>query len=187
MSDAPRPESSSSTVWRIGGRYLNRKTRQRLTLRYVGTLPSATNADTDTAKSQVWLGVEYDDPSHGKGHSGTFEDVQVFQTQQAGAGAFIRLKKGDELEQGTSLVQAIKERYGLLDQTTALGESSRGVSLGTTGIVVETPGLVEVEKRLRRLDKLREIGLEGQHVSSVGGDEAERSELRKRLKGELRF
>jgi hypothetical protein len=105
----------------------------------------------------------------------------VFQTRQEGAGAFIRLKTGDELLRGKTLVRAIRERYELDDQEVT---SANRALLGATGIVVEMPGLIEVQQRLKRLDKLKQIGLEGQYISSVGDSEAERMELRERLRGE---
>ena len=187
----PSGGSSSGAKRRIGARYLNSKTRQPLTLRYVGPLPPTSSSSTQ------WLGVEYDDPAHGRGHSGIYEGQQIFYTIQAGAGAFIRVKKGDELEVGPTLLQAIRERYDLDSCTNEESASARiakdvsvvqgkeGVILGGSGsaIIVEAPGMEEVQKRLKDLARFRQIGLEGQYISRVGGDEAERAEFRQRLKG----
>lgn len=186
--------STSGGECRIGGRYLNTKNRQPLTLRYIGPLPPATSASTSSSSSTPqWLGVEYDDPAHGKGHSGTYEGQQVFKSVQDGAGAFIRARKGDELESGPTLIQAIKERYDLDVDLAASNNSNRregrgGVVLGGSGsaIIVEAPGMEEVQKRLKNLDRLRQMGLEGRYISAVGGDKDERAGFRQRLKGETR-
>ena len=56
----------------VGRRYINAKNRQPLTLLYIGPLPPNTGAETSgPSATTIWLGVEYDDPTYGKGHSGT--------------------------------------------------------------------------------------------------------------------
>lgn len=178
--DAAATGGSTSSRYTLGGRYVNAKTRQPLTLRYIGPLPPS----SATAGAQ-WLGVEYDDPTHGKGHSGTYQGVQVFRTEQEGAGAFIKVRDGKELEGGKTLIEAIKDRYDLAsDQPDTTIETGRGVALGNSGIMVEAPGLDDVQRRLKRLERIREIGLEDQFISRVGGDEADRMIYRDRLKGE---
>ena len=169
---------SSATDLVVGKRYINTKNRQPLTLLYIGPLPP-NNADETSgpSASSIWLGVEYDDPSHGKGHSGTYNTIQIFQTRQEGAGAFIKYKTGNELQQGKTFVQAINERY-------ALGGGMESVMLGSSNaVVVEAPGMDGVSKRLRNLEKLRQIGLEDELICGVGGTEAERRDLAERLKG----
>jgi hypothetical protein len=181
--------SPSNTHYVVGKRYINAKNRQPLTLLYIGPLPPNTSNDEGGPSSDpIWLGVEYDDPSHGKGHSGTYQGTQIFRTKQEGAGAFIRLRKGDELEQGKTFVQALKERYGYTYGTQS-GEGQKeevveSVILGSSsGIVVEAPGMEGVAKRLRNLEKLRQIGLEDEYICGVGGTEEERLELKQRLRG----
>jgi len=171
---------SSATDLVVGKRYINTKNRQPLTLLYIGPLPP-NNADETSgpSASSIWLGVEYDDPSHGKGHSGTYNTIQIFQTRQEGAGAFIKYKTGNELQQGKTFVQAINERY-------ALGGGMESVMLGSSNaVVVEAPGMDGVSKRLRNLEKLRQIGLEDELICGIGGSEQERLALGSRLKGSL--
>jgi hypothetical protein len=182
MTSFPKPELL------VGRRYLNAKTRQPLTLLYIGPLPpiSSDSDPSSSSSANLWLGVEYDDPTHGKGHSGTYEGIQVFQTRQEGAGAFIRLRTGNELVEGATFVQAFRERYGL-DSEDDSGAAGAGgpLILGSSGsaIVVETPGMEGVQRRLRQLERLKQIGLEDECVCGVGGTEEQRSEMRDRLSG----
>ena len=185
-----RPQSASMTAgsssptttstYRTGDRYLHPKTGQPLTLRYIGTLPPS------SSEARVWYGVEYDDPSKGKGHSGTFEGAHVFRTRQIGAGAFIKAGAAHVFESGKTFAQAIEERYSSLDQTAGPSTSSEAadnVLLGSSNaaIVVEIPNIEQVQKRVGRLERLREMGLEGEWVSGIGGDEETRRVMRERL------
>jgi hypothetical protein len=162
----------------VGRRYINTKTRQPLTLLYIGPLPpNDTDKTSGPSASSIWLGVEYDDPSQGKGHSGIYNNIQIFNTRQEGAGAFIKYKTGNELQEGKTFVQAINERY-------ALGGGMESVILGSSNaVVVEAPGMDGVSQRLRTLERLRQIGLEDDLICGVGGSEEERANLRSRLKG----
>lgn len=178
----PSPEeASSSTAYVINHRYLNAKSHAPLTLRYVGPLP-----DTDA----TWFGVEYDDAKLGK-HSGDYKGSSFFRTTQPGAGAFIKFPPGSSpLVAGTSLVDALQERYGALDASAEEprrpAPDTEAVTLGSSnGIVVEAPGMAEVRKRISRLERLREIGFDGEWVGQLGGSERERGLFRERLKGGL--
>ena len=169
---------SSTTELVVGRRYINTKTRQSLTLLYIGPLPTNEAGETSgPSASSIWLGVEYDDPTHGKGHSGTYNNIQIFNTRQEGAGAFIKYKTRTELQEGKTFVQAINERY-------ALGGGMESVILGSSNaVVVEAPGMDGVSKRLRTLERLRQIGLEDELICGVGGSDEERRNLGSRLKG----
>jgi hypothetical protein len=187
---------------RLGGRYLHYNTSHPLTLRYIGPLPPAqTNDPTDASSSSVtiWLGVEYDEAQYGKGHSGVYKGIEVFECRQPLSGAFIKYSPG-VLIRGPSFVQAIEERYGSISthrdgahvqsqaptEAGAAGAESETVQLGNSGIVVEAPGMKGVQKRIGRLERLREIGLDNDHVGSLStdGEEAKVMVLRERLKGE---
>ena len=180
--------------WIVGRRYLHGKTSRPLTLRYIGPLPpiSSDASTSNPGNSVIWLGVEYDDPSHGKGHSGTYEGTQVFNTRQQGAGAFVKLSPG-ALKRGPTLVEAIEERYGDIlpradhidsDETTKDAGSSR-LYLGTSSREVETPGLAQVQIKVGKLERLREIGLDGRWVDSLGGSKETQKALRNRVHREL--
>jgi hypothetical protein len=186
--------ASAKPTLEVGNRYLNAKNRQPLTLLYIGPLPPSSSIDPSASSGSSivqWLGVEYDDPTLGKGHCGVYEGIQVFQTRQHGAGAFIRLRTGLELIEGKEFVQAFRERYGL-DQDQNQDHdgdedeaSQQSVILGSSGsaIVVEAPGMKAVQERLRHLERLKQIGLEDELVCGVGGTEEQRAEMRARLKG----
>jgi len=176
----------SSAQLEVGRRYINAKNNQPLTLLYIGPLPPQNASGEGSSSSSIqWLGVEYDDPTYGKGHSGTYDGMQVFQTRQEGAGAFIKLRTGNELVEGTTFVEAIKERYGYGLDSNQCRDGMESVVLGSSSsaIVVEAPGMDGVTKRLRSLEKLRQIGLENEFICGVGGTEAERLDLGKRLNG----
>jgi hypothetical protein len=171
---------SSTTELVVGRRYINTKTRQPLTLLYIGPLPPSDAGETSgPSASSIWLGVEYDDPTHGKGHSGIYNNIQIFNTGREGAGAFIKYKTGTELQEGKTFVQAINERY-------ALGGGMESVILGSSNaVVVEAPGMDGVSKRLRTLERLRLFGREVDFFWGVGGSDEERATLGSRLKGAL--
>lgn len=162
----------------VGKRYINAKNRQPLTLLYIGPLPPQNQAETSgPSSSSIWLGVEYDDATYGKGHSGSYENIQIFQTKQEGAGAFIRSRTGDEIQEGKTFMEAINERY-------TLENGMKSVILGSSNsVIVEAPGMEGVNQRLRTLERLRQIGLEDELICGVGGSEMERAHLRERLRG----
>ena len=188
----------SMNEYRVGGRYLHAKTRHPLTVRYIGTLPplpappsaGPSGVTASASSSQFWLGVEYDDPSHGRGHSGTFEGIGVFCTGQDGAGAFVKLAPG-VLSPGRTLASAVEERYGAIIPNNEPFVEKGGLStedsvqLGTSKIVVEAPGMEAVRKKIGRLEKLREVGLEGEWIGSLGGDPDTNKRMRERLKGQF--
>jgi hypothetical protein len=177
----------------VGQRYLHGKTGRPVTLRYIGPLPPSTATSAlhseATTGGTTWLGIEYDDPAHGK-HSGTFKDDQIFQCRNDGAGAFIKASKGVLLP-GASFIDALEERYGaIMPEAGSSGSRpidaealEEKVQLGTSGIVVDAPGMQAVRARVGRLEKLREIGLENEWVSHLGGDGAKRAAITVRLKG----
>jgi hypothetical protein len=184
----------------VGQRYLHGKTSKPVTLRYIGVLPTTPTASaprptsSSSGGSTVWLGIEYDDPSHGK-HSGTYQGEKVFDVTVEGAGAFVKASPG-VLKEGATLVEALEERYGSLlppengaQQQSDRTQESKGLServvLGTSGIVVDAPGLSAVQARIGRLERLREVGLDYQWVAKLGGTDEQRGAMRTRLKSEL--
>jgi hypothetical protein len=117
----------------VGKRYINTKNNQSLTLLYIGPLPPSNPSERGSSSSTTqWLGVEYDDPEFGKGHSGTYEGLQIFQTRQEGAGAFIKLRTGNEFVEGKTFIDAIKGRYGY---GCGLESDGHGHAIGDTGVV----------------------------------------------------
>ena len=182
-----------------GNRYLHGKTSKAVTLRYIGPLPPTTLSSTappttsPSAGATIWLGIEYDDASQGK-HSGIFQGNQVFKVKAEGAGAFIKASPG-ALKKGPTLIEALQERYGSL-LPTGKGAADRNekpgrnggiaerVALGASGIMVDAPGLSAVQARIGRLERLREVGLDYEWVSELGGTDEQREAMRSRLKGE---
>ncbi|KAK8858747.1 hypothetical protein IAR55_002976 [Kwoniella newhampshirensis] len=203
--------SANSCPYKLNHRYLHAKSRHPLTLRYIGPLPPVST--TPPPGCQIWLGVEYDDPAHGKGHSGTYKDIQVFTTREEASGAFVRFAAGGNppLAEGMTLVESIEERYGRIipdtsseagvissskptpastdegrkEEPSTAPRGKEGVILGSSSgaIVVEAPNIGGVKDRCGKLEKLRNMGFEDEAIRCLGGDEEVRQVLRKRLKG----
>lgn len=81
----------------------------RATVRYIGPVAAAKN------KTEVWLGVEWDDKTRGK-HDGSCVDEngdyhRYFECVN-GAGSFIKQNK---VSSGRSLMEALNERYVQVD------------------------------------------------------------------------
>lgn len=175
----------------VGGRYFHAKTRRPVTLRYIGHLPPSPPPLDPT--SQVWLGIEYDDPSFGK-HSGVYQGIQVFHTREEGSGAFLKFA-GRPLQEGKNLVQSIEERYGPiipidLGQSSQISDNvhlnSKELILGSSkgSILVETPNnWANARKRLGNLEKLRIMGFEDEGITELGGENNLRDIMRTRLRG----
>ncbi len=81
----------------------------RATVRYVGPVAASKK------KTEIWLGVEWDDVKRGK-HDGSCVDDQGIMHRYFdcvyGAGSFIKMTK---VRQGRSLVEALQERYVSID------------------------------------------------------------------------
>ncbi|OXG88660.1 hypothetical protein C345_02635 [Cryptococcus neoformans A2-102-5] len=175
----------------VGGRYFHAKTRRPVTLRYIGHLPPS--PPPLDPPSQVWLGIEYDDPSFGK-HSGVYQGIQVFHTREEGSGAFLKFA-GRPLQEGKNLVQSIEERYGPiipidLGQSSQISDNvhpnSKELILGSSkgSILVETPNnWANARKRLGNLEKLRIMGFEDEGITELGGENNHRDIMRTRLRG----
>ncbi|KAE8538924.1 hypothetical protein D1P53_005292 [Cryptococcus gattii VGV] len=184
-------DKSSLPQYFVGSRYFHARTRRPVTLRYIGPLPPSLSPLDPS--SQVWLGIEYDDPSFGK-HSGVYQNIQVFCTREEGSGAFLKFA-GRPLEEGKNLVQSIEERYGPIVPNDA-GQSphiadnvhanGKGLILGSSkgSIIVETPNnWANAQKRLGNLEKLRIMGFEDEGITALGGDENLKDIMITRLRG----
>lgn len=175
----------------VGGRYFHAKTRRPVTLRYIGHLPPSSSSRDPS--SQVWLGIEYDDPLFGK-HSGVYQGIQVFHTREEGSGAFLKFA-GRPLQEGKNLVQSIEERYGPIIPNDEgqppqiagnVHANSKGLILGSSkgSIIVETPNnWADAQKRVGNLEKLRIMGFEDEGITELGGDKNLRDIMRARLRG----
>ncbi len=151
---------------RIGDRYLHVASSEPCTLRFIGHLPSTSDA------SATWLGVEWDNASRGK-HSGTHQGVSYFSTKQEGAGSFIKLpdagsskgKGKDVLRRGVKLWDAILDRYLPEEE-----EDGQPLTLGSSNgvIKVEMPRLERIKLGVADLRRMKEIGLERRWVSELG-------------------
>ncbi|WWC62773.1 uncharacterized protein I303_105370 [Kwoniella dejecticola CBS 10117] len=162
---------------------------------------------------QLWLGVEYDNPSHGKGHNGVYKGVQVFKTLEEGSASFLKCPHPSDtsgsssssgstsgpLRGGNSLIDSIEERYGRIiapktptqiypSSDTEVRKGDESVVLGSSenAIIVEAPNLSSVRERVGRLEKIRNMGFEEEYISSLGADEDEGREVRRVLRHRMR-
>jgi len=185
---ASHPGAKGIGRYVVGKRYLHGKSGRPVTLRYIGPLPLTGAPSSSTVETTIWLGIEYDTPSYGK-HSGTYQGEKVFDVEEEGAGAFAKHSSGD-LKLGPTLMDALEERYGAVvpsvqDDQHVKSDLADKVVLGTSGIVVAAHGLSAVQARIGRLERLREIGLDYQWVTSLGGTAEHIEATRLRIKGKL--
>lgn len=114
----------------------------------------------------VWIGVEWDDPSRGK-HDGSHNGVSYFKTSHPTSGSFVRPNK---VNFGISCVEAIKDRYGKVDGSTAgidenaLSELKKAMNAN----VVEMVGFDKVNSKQSQFENLRFVDLSGMPVKCAG-------------------
>ncbi|KAI0064708.1 RNI-like protein [Artomyces pyxidatus] len=124
------------------------------TVKYVG--------EVDGTKG-TWLGVEWDDPNRGK-HDGVKDGKRYFSCSIPGAGSFIRPLPS--LDYGRSFLRALVEKYVEMPHGTTAQEM---IVLGSSNgsIQVEAVNLNKIRGNLARLDRLREVSLDTEGVSSA--------------------
>lgn len=150
------------------------------TVRFVGNVQGT---------SGVWLGIEWDDPTRGK-HDGVHNETRYFNCRWAASisrpisgirvydttpsvpnsGSFIR-PTAQNLSYGVSFLQALSAKYveqlhGAATQEKVILGSSNG------SIEVEGPHLDKIRKKLARLDRLRDVSLDGEKVARADPGDA---------------
>ncbi|KAF9469222.1 CAP Gly-rich domain-containing protein [Collybia nuda] len=124
-----------------------------------GTVRFAGNVDNTTG---VWLGIEWDDPSRGK-HDGIKDSKRYFSCRIQNAGSFIR-PSAVNLSYGRSFLDALVAKYV---EPPHGSESQEKVLLGSSNgtIVVEAVRLDKIRGNLARLERLKEVSLNDEHVA----------------------
>ncbi|OBZ69257.1 Tubulin-specific chaperone E [Grifola frondosa] len=109
----------------------------------------------------IWLGVEWDNPRRGK-HDGVKDGRKYFSCIIPNSGSFIR--PSPAISYGRSFLTALVAKYVELPH----GISER-VILGSSGgaIEVEAVGLDKIRGNLCHLERLREVSLDNEGVSSA--------------------
>ncbi|KAI0822831.1 hypothetical protein BC628DRAFT_1387870 [Trametes gibbosa] len=112
----------------------------------------------------IWLGVEWDDPKRGK-HSGVKDGKQYFTCLVPNSASFIR--SSSTISYGVTFMAALTAKY---IETPHGGSASEKVILGSSGgaIKVEAVGLDKIRGKLAQLERLREVSLDNELVSSAG-------------------
>ncbi|KAH9901505.1 hypothetical protein C8Q73DRAFT_678068 [Cubamyces lactineus] len=109
----------------------------------------------------VWLGVEWDDPKRGK-HDGVKDGKRYFSCLVPNSGSFIR--PSPAVSYGLSFLSALTAKYiDVPHGDTATEKIVLGSSNGA--IEVEAVGLDKIRGKLARLERLREVSLDGECVS----------------------
>ncbi|EGI66346.1 Tubulin-specific chaperone E [Acromyrmex echinatior] len=129
----------------------------RGTLKYVGPVGNTKGE---------WLGIDWDDSTRGK-HNGTYEGVEYFQARHSTSGSFIRPGKA---KFGISCPQAIKMRYGLIDDELAGIDRDEVSTLRKemNAPFLELVGFSKVNKKQSKFDQLKIVWLREQCVSNAG-------------------
>ncbi|KAI0220594.1 Tubulin-specific chaperone E [Lamellibrachia satsuma] len=112
-----------------------------------------------------WYGVEWDDPTRGK-HDGTHGDKKYFSTSHPTSGSFLRPRKANL---GIPFMQALKERYGIIDADLAdrIHKDMFVVGHGQR-TTVEVVGIERLNKQQSKFDELVSVALRGMCVNSPG-------------------
>ncbi|XP_011254453.1 tubulin-specific chaperone E isoform X1 [Camponotus floridanus] len=129
----------------------------RGTLKYVGPVGNTKGE---------WLGIDWDDSTRGK-HNGTYEGIVYFQARHSTSGSFIRPGK---VKFGISCPQAIKMRYGLIDDELAGIDRDEVSSLRReiNAPFLDLVGFSKVNKKQSKFDQLKIVWLREQCVSDAG-------------------
>ncbi|KAI0957748.1 hypothetical protein AcW1_006039 [Taiwanofungus camphoratus] len=124
------------------------------TIRFVGPVENT---------SGIWLGIEWDDPRRGK-HDGVKDGKRYFSCLVPSSGSFIRISSA--ISYGKSFLTALVSKY--VEELHG-ASSLETVVLGSSGgaIEVEAVGLDKIRGRLAHLERLREISLDNEGVSSI--------------------
>ncbi|KAG1761681.1 hypothetical protein EDD22DRAFT_1031527 [Suillus occidentalis] len=123
------------------------------TVKYYGPLDGTTG---------LWLGVEWDDPTRGK-HDGTKDGKRYFDCRVPHSGSFIR--PSPSICYGYTFLQALKNKYVEAVHGTA---SQEKVVLGSSNgaIEVEAVDLDKIRSKFSNLERLREVSLDYEMVST---------------------
>lgn len=123
------------------------------TVRYFGPLDGTTG---------LWLGVEWDDLARGK-HDGIKDGKRYFDCRVPHSGSFIR--PSSSICYGHAFLQALKNKYveavhGIASQEKIVLGSSNGA------IEVEAVDLDKIRSKFSNLERLREVSLNNEMVST---------------------
>ncbi|CAG8530518.1 4923_t:CDS:10 [Paraglomus occultum] len=133
---------------------------QLATVRYVGPVPPTKGE---------WLGVEWDNVSRGK-HDGVHEGVRYFTCSTPNSGSFIRFSP--KTTTGRSFLSALMNKY--IDDEMKGNDYNAQSDLqtlhwaGNRKIEVEALGWDKVRRKQSHLDRLTEVGLSFEQISSAG-------------------
>jgi len=128
------------------------------TIRFIGPLQ-------DASDSEIWLGIEWDDPKRGK-HNGNVNGVKYFECGE-GCGSLV---KPEKIAKGVSFMDAVNERY--IDNTITLAEEDSYLmnSDGKRSKKIELVGMDKVGAMQSKIDVLRDVILKRSWIKSSSPD-----------------
>ncbi|XP_011304811.1 tubulin-specific chaperone E [Fopius arisanus] len=115
----------------------------------------------------IWLGIDWDNPARGK-HNGTHHNKEYFKTLHPTSGSFVRPGK---VKSGISCVEAIKNRYGYVDDALA-GVDRENISKLRKEInapFLEMVGFSKVNRKQSNFNQLSIVSVREECVSTSGG------------------
>ncbi|PVF92732.1 RNI-like protein [Serendipita vermifera] len=126
------------------------------TVRYVGPI---------SGKSGSWFGIEWDDPTRGRGN-GSVDGVQYFSCSSPTGASFLRTT-APSLQLGRSFVDALRDKY---IEATHGSDTIESIILGSSdgAIEVEAVNMDKVRGKFAKLESLREVGLEDYLIKTAG-------------------
>nr|CAH7733567.1 unnamed protein product [Callosobruchus chinensis] len=117
----------------------------------------------------IWLGVDWDDSTRGK-HNGTVNGIDYFHTWHPKSGSFVRKEK---VNFGQSLIQAIKTRYGYIEDDTAAKLNEQTLLKFQQDInapFLQLVGFDKVADKQRDFNSLQVVSVRSMNVNSIGGE-----------------
>jgi dynactin complex subunit len=136
-------------------------------------------------KPGTWLGIEWDDPSRGKG-DGSVDGVRYFQSRSvlrcsfdlatliqliyclsSPTGASFLRSSAPSLVRGRTFIAALRDKY-IEEKHDESGIESITLGSSDGAIAVEAVNMNKVRNKFARLDTLKEVGLENYMISRAG-------------------
>ncbi|XP_015124320.1 tubulin-specific chaperone E isoform X2 [Diachasma alloeum] len=114
----------------------------------------------------LWLGIDWDNPGRGK-HNGTYHDKEYFKARYPTSGSFVRPGK---VKSGISCIEAIKNRYGYIDDELAGVNREHIMNLRKeiNAPFLEMVGFSKVNRKQSNFDQLSIVSVREECVSTSG-------------------
>ena len=145
----------------VGDRVQDLADGHRATVMFIGPVPPTKGA---------WLGVDWDAGDKRGKHDGSHEGRSYFAASSSKSGSFVR---GHKVDGGVTFNAALKDRYGVVEDGTALVDDSTVQDLRKEmkASFVEMVGFEKVNKKQGDFKRLMTVDLSGSKVRGPGGND----------------